>query len=243
MASGRDILEALRKRLKIPSTDGALATWLGLKLNQLNYIKAQDDVSASRIATVIANAEQAALGRAQSGAVRTIVEFFPIEAALNTRGGVKQELFDVKVDGIDHPYRLGLRTELQAKYGVYLFYDSRGRALYAGKAKQQNLWKEMKDTFNRDRGSVQKLARVQHPVKRMPFRPSEEKRRQILERAVPLAELAHYFSAYETSKEMTDGLEAFLIRAFPNDLLNKRKESISRTPSKPGRKTPKQGPG
>lgn len=236
MASGRDILHALRKRLKTPSTDGALATWLGLKLNQLNYIKVQDDVSASRIAAVIANAEEAAVARAQSGAVRTIVEFFPIEAALNARGGVKQELFDVKVGGVDHPYRMGLREELQGKYGVYLFYDSRGRALYAGKAKQQSLWKEMKDTFNRDRGSVQKLARVNHPVKRMPFRPSEEKRRQILERAVPLAELAHYFSAYETSKDMTDSLEAFLIRAFPNDLLNKRKENISRTTAKTGRK-------
>lgn len=232
MASGRDILDALRKRLDTPSTDGALATWLGLKLNQLNYIKALDDVGASRIAAVIANAEEAAVARAQSGAVRTIVEFFPIKAALNARGGVKQELFDVNVGGIDHPYRLGLRKELQSKYGVYLFYDSRGRALYAGKAKQQNLWKEMKDTFNRDRGSVQKLARVNHPIKRVPFRPSEEKRRQIVERAVPLAEIAHYFSAYETSKEMTDGLEAFLIRAFPNDLLNKRKENISRAPEK-----------
>ena len=119
----------------------------------------------------------------------------------------------------DHPYRSGLKRELEDAKGVYIFFDSRGQAIYVGKAKQ-NLWKEMNFAFNRKRESVQKIKRVKHPETRVQYKTSYEKTRQIFESAVPLHEIAYYFSAYAVEIGMIDELESLLIRSFANDLLN-----------------------
>ena len=52
-------------------------------------------------------------------------------------------------------------------------------------------------------------------------------RRQIRAINVRLHELAHYVSAYEVVEEMTSDIESLLIRAFPNDLLNKKIENLT----------------
>jgi hypothetical protein len=52
------------------------------------------------------------------------------------------------------------------------------------------------------------------------YKTSSEKSRQIIESAVPLHEIAYYFSAYEVEVGMIDELESLLIRSFANDLLN-----------------------
>jgi len=119
----------------------------------------------------------------------------------------------------DHPYRSGLKHELDHAKGVYIFFDSRGQAIYVGQAKQ-NLWKEMNIAFNRKRESVQKIKRVKHPKRKVQYKTSYEKTRQIFESAVPLHEIAYYFSAYEVDDGMIDELESLLIRSFANDLLN-----------------------
>jgi gamma-glutamyl phosphate reductase len=83
-----------------------------------------------------------------------------------------------------------------------------------------------RNTLNRECGERQKLARLNHPVKRVPFRRAEEQRRQILDRSIPLAALTHCFSSYEVVPELVEAIAALLIRAFPNDLVNKRKEAL-----------------
>ncbi|MBI1686778.1 hypothetical protein [Caulobacter hibisci] len=226
------IRRTLSQRTGREFTDVALAAHLGLSPARLSQLKSSPALSALQVARLIDKVDTTAEARATQDLIKTVVEFHPIYCVANARGGVSNDLFDVMVDGELHPYRNGLRDELRAANGVYLFYDSRGRALYAGQAKHQSLWKEMNLAFNRDRGEVQALARVQHPDRRVEFRRSQEKRRQIVTRQVPLHEMAAYFSAYAIAPSMIDDLEALLIRAFPNDLLNKKRENLGKATRK-----------
>jgi hypothetical protein len=107
--------------------------------------------------------------------------------------------------------------ELKDHNGIYIFFDSRGRAIYAGKAVQQKLWSEIKSAFNRQRGEVQTIKRVAHPNKNYTFRRSEP---------VALHAIAAYLSAYAVPIGLVSKIEALLVRGFANDLLNTRMESI-----------------
>ena len=120
----------------------------------------------------------------------------------------------------------------KAHHGVYVFFDSRGQVIYAGKARKQNLWKEMTNAFNRKRGDIQYIRRVKHPLRRQNYRTSQEKVRQITEYVVPLYELATYFSAYHVADRMISRVEALLVRSAANDLLNKRMETFGRAKKK-----------
>jgi len=227
---GETLVRHLKRRFASEGpepTDIGLARLLGMQSSQISQLKSKRSLTALEIANLVARTAQSSTQRAYDSVVRTVVEFFPTDAALNSRGGVNMEIFDTKVNGSQHPYRCGLKTELQKSIGVYVFYDSRGRALYVGKAKDQSLWAEMKSTFNRPRGEVQKISKVDHPEIRVTFKRSDEKRRQILTRDIPLSQLAHYFSAYAIPKIIIGDVESLLIRAFVNDLLNKKKEILS----------------
>jgi hypothetical protein len=119
-----------------------------------------------------------------------------------------------------------------------VFFDSSGRAIYAGKARKQKLWKELNLAFNRRRNDLQTIKRVKHPSTNSLYKTSDEKSRQIREISVPLHELAAYVSAYAVEDGMISVVEAMLVRSFANDLLNKRMERFSAstkaTRTKPG---------
>ncbi len=83
----------------------------------------------------------------------------------------------------------------------------------------------MKSAFNRDRGRNE-LFRAKHPVTNREFVSATDRPRKIEQVSVPLADLAAYFSAYEIAPGMIDSIEAVLIRAFANDLLNVRMETF-----------------
>lgn len=97
--------------------------------------------------------------------------------------------------------------------------------MYVGKAKEQNLWDEMKSAFNRDR-QTQKIRVVSHPYTGTGFRPAYEAPRKIEWHHMQLADLAMYFSAYEVDGGMINNVEALLVRAFANGLLNARVETF-----------------
>ena len=82
--------------------------------------------------------------------------------------------------------------------------------------------------LNRDRKAVQKIKRVRHPARRLQYRTTDEKNRQIIDQQVPLWDIATYFSAYEVADEMIEDVEALLVRSFANNLLNKRMERFAR---------------
>lgn len=126
------------------------------------------------------------------------------------------ELTPVKLDGNDSMIigkntkeQEELKRKLEAKQGIYLFYDSLGRALYAGKTSSQTLWKELGSAFSRER-KVQKLYKYNN--------------KQIRKSQYYLYEVAHYVSAYAVHRDAIKDFEALIIRAFPNDLTNVRME-------------------
>jgi hypothetical protein len=157
--------------------------------------------------------------------ITTIVEYFPVFCE-DSRSGFKKEVFTtVDENEEEHPYYAGLKAELKSSIGIYIFYDSRGQALYVGQS-TCNLWDEIKNAYNRDR-DVQQICLVDHPLeRRYEFNTERSSNRRIKNRIVPLHDLACYFSAYKVKESLINDLEAMLIRGFINSLLNKHVEML-----------------
>jgi hypothetical protein len=223
---GRDVIDALQRTLRC-DTKRSLAIRLGVSGQAIQDWINRSSVTPRQIAGLVKKSINCSLVSSHATALRPLVEFFPI-TKVESRGRAKFELFTVKDGRGAHPYLTGLRDELAKAHGVYIFFDSRGQAIYAGKARRTFLWAEMTSAFNRDRDSVQTIKRVRHPVNRISYKTSDEKARQIQETAVPLYELAHYFSAYQVADGLIDDLESLLVRGFANDVLNIRMERFTR---------------
>lgn len=222
---GKDVIEKLRKKLEATS-DADLAARLGVTVQSIRHWKKRPSVTPRQIAGLVKSASKASAITLQTTAIRPLVEFCRISKLQKRK---KHGIFSTKNHrGEEHAYMKGLRDELDTHKGVYIFFDSRGQAIYAGKARKQTLWTEINLAFNRARGDIQKIRRVKHPKLGFPYRTSKEKSRQIVEEAVPLHELAHYFSAYEVVDGMIGEVEALLVRSFANDLLNIRMERFDR---------------
>jgi hypothetical protein len=207
-------------------SERALASELGVNIDTIRSWKNKTALSGHQIANLVASVKKSAEKGLLQRSIRTIVEFFQIETA-KSQGGNHQEIFSTwSEDGNSHQYLRGLREELERCNGIYIFYDSSGRAIYVGKA-TKTLWQELKNAFNRKRGDVQSIYRVKHPQKNYNFKSSEEKSRQIRRLSVPIFELAAYFSAYEVPNDLINKLEALMVRAFANDLLNVRMERLA----------------
>ena len=221
---GSDVIIALKRKFRV-STDQALADRIGLTVPGIQLWKNREKITSRQLAALVHKAAGAGASNLQASAIRPVVEFFPVTKDTSV-SGTNCVLFNLKgaKDGRRNQYLEGLRGELESHSGVYIFFDSRGQAIYAGKARKQSLWKEMNLAFNRPRGAVQKIKRVTHPKRNQPYRTSNEKARQIVEHVVPLHELAYYFSAYEVADGMIGEVEAMLLRSFANDLLNTRME-------------------
>jgi hypothetical protein len=226
--NGTELLLDAKRRLKV-STDRALAASLGITEQTLQNWKKRRKVTTRQMVGLLKSASRAGARNFQAQAIRPIVEFYPLKKVETNRGG-SHLLFDAKDGrGGSHAYRRGLRNELAQCRGVYVFFDSRGQAIYVGKARRQFLWGEMNLAFNRDRGEIQKIRRVRHPSREQNYRTSDQKARQISEVVVPIHELAAYFSAYQVAEEMVSDLEAMLVRCFANNLLNIRMERFARS--------------
>lgn len=224
--NGRDLIEQVRRSItgdrERAATDRAVAAHLGISVTSLANWERRDEVTVRQMAGLLSSAAKASRRRAHEEVIRPIVEFFQIRRT-PVGSGDQFRIFSAGGGDDAHPYLTGLKSELDKHRGVYMFYDSRGRALYAGKTRAQSLWTELNLAYNRDR-DLQNILRVQHPERRQDFRTSDEMRRQIRRVNVRLHELAEYVSAYEVADEMIGEIESLLIRAFPNDLLNKKIE-------------------
>jgi hypothetical protein len=227
--NGTEFIAGVRQRLietGVSGTDHQVAEYLGMNRQSVQNWKNRPEITVQQVLKLLERVEERAKARTAHRAIRPIVEFFQI-SKVASRQNAKLEVFSpMDADGVVHPHLVGLRDELRAHHGIYVFHDSRGRGLYAGKAQRLKLWNELNNAFNRDR-AVQKIRRVDHPSRRQDYRTSDEIRRQIRSRKVPLSDLAFYVSAYEVEDGMIGDLEAFLIRAFPNDLLNVKMENFA----------------
>ena len=225
--TGLEVINALKKKFGV-ATDAALAEKLGLTTQGIQNWKNRRKPNATHVARLTHCAQNAGAKLLQAGAIRPLVEFFPISKTLVRETSENLRVFSHIEKGQIHPYRKGLKDELSNHKGVYIFFDSRGQAIYAGRTSRQSLWKEINLVFNRDRDTVQKIKRVSHPNRKTIYRTSDEKARQIKEVVVRLHEIAAYFSAYDVAESMIGDLEALLVRSFANDLLNIRMEQFSR---------------
>jgi hypothetical protein len=218
---GNELIEALKRKFRA-DTNRSLGRQLGITVQAIHNWKNRPSVTTRQIASLVSSARISGGNFLAADSIRPIVEFFPIEKC-KSKQRAKYELFTV---GDQHPYRNGVRDELSEQRGIYIFFDSRGQAIYVGKARQQDLWKEMNLAFNRDRGKVQKIKRVRHPTRKVEYKTSLEKSRRIADHFVPLHDLAWYFSAYDVADSLINKMEAMLVRSFANDLLNIRMEQF-----------------
>ena len=219
---GADLITELKRKFGV-TTSRALRDELGIShLRRIRDQKSQ--VTPRQVAGLLVSAQKRAVERSQSEMIRPVVEFYPIKPVPSKDGaGKKFRLFPTGKN--DTKYTDDLRDVLNSSHGIYIFYDTRGRAIYAGKAKELTLWREMNNVLNRERTS-QTVYRVKHPKTNVRFRTMEEKNRQPRMRAVLLHEMAAYISAYQVERDMIDSLEALLVRGFANDLLNSRMEKF-----------------
>src|SRR5687768_9797156 len=179
----RELIDALKRKFRL-ATNRAVHNTLGMSHMALrNWRRKRGDLTPKQLANAVFKARKAAVQDAELNTIQPIVEYFPLKAKESTQG-IRYELFDTgKEAGRSY---IALRKALASAHGIYVFYDSRGRALYAGKAKQLSLWTEMKNAFNRQR-EMQTVYRVKHPARIKEFRPAYEKNRQPRRRDVPLS--------------------------------------------------------
>lgn len=224
-----NLITRLKNKAEL-TNDAALAKFLGINQPSLIGWK-KNGVSELQLANAFmsvkkkAEAVQAeAIKKAHAESIRPIVEMYPIQ-----KDGVDQDKPEVFV--ANGKYKLGLYQALAAeKAGIFVFYDTRGRALYTGQTKS-NLWNELNLAFRRTRRG-QNIMLVQHLVAEKDFVPANVKVRQPRDHNLHLYELAAYFSAYAVFEDVVDAVEGLLIRAFPNDTFNTKMEKIKQKAKK-----------
>jgi hypothetical protein len=221
---GSELIGALKGAFEAKN-DVDLAKKLGVTQPNISlWSNKRPYVTTRQLVGLIQKVREAGRKEAYQTTIRPLVEFFPIKKTDSKR---RCEVFGIKTDkGTEHLYRKDLKAELNTKYGIYIFFDSRGQALYIGQAADQTIWREMNFAFTRDRGYVQQIKRVRHPKRMQKYKTSDEKVRQITPHTVPLCELATYFSAYEVAPEMIDEIEALLVRSASNTVLNIKMEQF-----------------
>ena len=223
------LIDKLKRHFDIPNgTDTALANKLGAtsqkrnswKTRIANWRKNSGPLSDTEILNLIKDIEVASIKESQETIykkfIKTIVEYFPIEK-VPSKGKKKYEISppdDMKQKWNDPRKKLE-----DTKAGIYIFYDSSGRAIYVGKtaARTGTLWARMKSSFNQGEQKSRKLYWIDH---------SKSPAGTLGPKPVQLHELAKYFSAYEVHEDMTHNVEALLIRAFADNLMNKKMEKF-----------------
>lgn len=216
-----ELLNALGRKLQT-SSQTQLADALGVTPQTIiNWKKRDEDLSPNQVASALAKSREAAVAKNQLETVQPIVEYYPI-SKVRTKQGAAWQIFS----STGSTYVAGVRNALENSNGIYIYYDSRGQALYVGKAREQSLWKEMNLVLNRKR-DVQTFKLVDHPERNQEFKPGYEKLRQPVETQLELCDLAYYCSAYKIDDGMIDDLEALLVRGFANNLLNVKMERFT----------------
>ena len=220
--NSKELVDELRVKYNYPN-NRHLSEKLGLSYSTVQkWSNEPRNLTVKQVVGVIEKVRQQSVFDAHSYSIKPIVEYYPIEVA-ESQQGTHWELFNADVSG--NKRQEDIKGYLKDCCGVYVFYDSRGEALYVGKAKEQSLWNEMKNAFNRDR-QTQKIKLVSHPYTGTGFKPAFESPRKIEKTNLQLADMASYFSAYEVEDDMINNVEAFLVRVFANSILNVKMEKF-----------------
>ncbi|HGF7178989.1 TPA: hypothetical protein AB5E10_003323 [Vibrio cholerae] len=220
--NSKELIDELRVKYNSPNNKH-LSEKLGLSYATVQkWSNEPRNLTVKQVVSVIEKVSQQSVFDAHLYSIKPIVEYYPIQVA-ESKQGTHWELFNSDVSG--NKRQEDIKDYLRDCSGVYIFYDSRGEALYIGKAKEQSLWDEMKNAFNRDR-QTQKIKLVSHPYTGTGFKPAFESPRKIEKINLQLAYMASYFSAYEVEDDMINNVEALLVRVFANSILNIKMEKF-----------------
>lgn len=217
--NGKILIKVLKQKFEA-SSDSELSKVSGVSIATINAWKANTaDLSPLQIGNLVSKARKREATRCVLSAIQPIIEYSKINK-IDSKNGANIELIPTK----EGKGKI-IRDELESSKGIYVFYNSQCKVIYLGKAKRQNLWKEMNLAFNRDRSS-QVVWVVNHPEKGKHFTPAHQKLRKLRKTRVQLCDIATYFSAYKVNVDLIDNLEALMIRGFANDLTNTRMETF-----------------
>lgn len=232
---GDDFIEALSRHFSKKKSgrllnDSEIAREIGLSSAAICQWRGKD-ITPRQIISVISKLENRAERKTEkeilSNSLRTIVEFLNIDRT-ESKQGKRWEIFSSSIENnkVNNLYLVGIKERLKNSKGIYIFHDSRGRAIYVGKSIRQSLWDEINNAFNRDRGEVQSITKVDHPSNSKKYDQNTNKNLKIKSGSVALHDIATYLSVYEVCSPLISKLEALIIRSFANDLLNVRMENI-----------------
>lgn len=172
---------------------------LKMKLSTFNNWKTGASVGENAAKSFVENIAKAFI----LGSYKVIAELEPIQVSEESVDSNQKEMdfFESSSD---------MKQLLGDKKGIYIFYDSMGKAIYAGKTEKNSLWQEMKSAYNRERSVQQKFKRTYGVT--------------IYKKPYYLYEVASYASVYSVKPYAIGFIEALLIHSFPNDLTNVRVE-------------------
>lgn len=118
-------------------------------------------------------------------------------------------LLDPDAEGRDR-----LRSFLEGKHGIYIFYNSTGNVIYIGKAERMFLYNEILQQLNRKISIYKDIN-------------SENRSGVIAKKEIPQGEFTNFISAYEIKpKHYLPFIEALLIRSYANDNTNIKMENF-----------------
>lgn len=207
-------------------TDSQLAKVLGRTPANIANWKRNKNLSAMVIARAMRDLVKRAEGETEAiredllerkvaESISSLVEYAPI-SSLN-----KPENKTVQIKAADGYGHLALRSTLEHRHGIYIFYSSLCNPIYVGKANSTELWTECNSAFNRDLKSD--LCRVNHPneIQKAP------KKVKLSRYTAKVYDVATYLSAYEVDPALVDKVEALMIRSFINQLSNVKIENLA----------------
>jgi len=216
-----ELFEELKKHYGVTS-DADISIILGLTSGRISQLRTRPgNLTARQIVSFIQKAAANERSAVLSNGIKPIVELYPIKR-ISSKRDVKWESLPT---GPDNPRNRKMRSHLESVQGIYIFYDSQGCAIYAGKTERQNIWKEMTNAYNRERSNHNAVL-VDHTGKGEDLTPAWQWLKQPRKTQVYLYDTSLYFSAYEVAVELIPKLEAFVVRAFCNSLSNKKMEKL-----------------
>ena len=124
-----ELFDELKKQHDVASCSD-IARLIGLTPARISQMQTRSkNLSARQIASYIAKAAERGKQEALSDPIRPVVEMYPL-GAIESKQGAKWELLATSKSNKRNQL---LKQHLLAAKGIYLFFDSLGRAIYAGK--------------------------------------------------------------------------------------------------------------
>lgn len=196
-----------------------LAQFLGTTDANLSDLSQKTSLTPRQVSGLMQRLEYQAKRKSLAGAIEPLVEYYEIDLQLSKQGA-NWLILNKKSHNYSQIYEW-----LVENHGIYVFFDSIGRALYIGKAKKTWLWDEMNAAFNREMSQLN-IYSVGHPYRRSNLVPAYKRERIIRKTNIKLYDCANYFSAYKVDDLLIDGVEALITRTFANNLVNVKVEKF-----------------